>query len=212
MNLGAMVGRCEGGLHSRFCEEPLNEVLVGAEVRESKAIHRHTKVREAVLRGIRKHTKCSQDRQVPFLRFATAVTVVHQEHIGGEFRGECNGLALAGAEDTSQRCEWLPRRLNVQPFWSVGKPVSDRIRRPLLTQFGHDSGWDDGTSVQGRQHVHVFDQNQIAKRTCISDDNHSSGRSRSLSAASSSCRFCQRRALAAPSRSKSSMVYSSDTP
>jgi len=53
-------------------------------------------------RRIGEHAKRSQNDEVPPLRFATAVAVVHQERIGREFCGQSNGLALAWSEDTWQ--------------------------------------------------------------------------------------------------------------
>ena len=42
-------------------------------------------------------------------RFATSVTIIHQERIGREFSGESDGLALASSEDPFQRWKWLLR-------------------------------------------------------------------------------------------------------
>ena len=78
----------------RPCQQPLDELLVGAEIRLSKAIQGETKVCEAMLRGIGEHAQRAQDDELPLLCFAPAVTIVHQECIGRQFLSESNGLAL----------------------------------------------------------------------------------------------------------------------
>jgi hypothetical protein len=61
-----------------------------------------------MLSGIGQNSKSPEDNQIPPLRLTAALPIVHQEDIGGEFCGECNGLALSKAEDTSQRREQFP--------------------------------------------------------------------------------------------------------
>jgi hypothetical protein len=94
-------------------QQPLNESFAGPEVRLLKPAEGNGKICEIMLSGIGQNPKSPEDNQIPSLRFAAALSIVHQEDIGGEFRGERNGLALSRTEDTSQWGEQLPRTLNV---------------------------------------------------------------------------------------------------
>lgn len=193
-------------------EEPMHQFFACAKVGLSQAIEGNCKIGEIVLCGVGKNTERAQHGEVQSPRLDAGLSIVHQQHVGRQFCGDGDGLTFAGTENLSNGRKWLTWSLNVQPFRPVRQPCPDEIGRPFLVEFLDDSGWDDHASIQIVQDVDVFDQNEITKWACISDDNHSGRRSPSRSLASSSCRFCQRRALVSPSRSKSSMVYSSGTP
>ena len=83
------------------CEEPLNELNIGSEVRLAKTIQRDTQINQAVLGSVGEHAQRSQDGEVPFLRLASSVSVVHQERIGRQLGGQRNGLLLSSSEHIS---------------------------------------------------------------------------------------------------------------
>ena len=68
----------------QFCEQPLHKLLIGSEVRLTKAIERDTSVQESVLRGVREDAQRSHDGEVPLLRLASSIPVVHQQRVGRE--------------------------------------------------------------------------------------------------------------------------------
>ena len=99
-------------------QQPLHESFAGPEVRLLKPAQGDGKICEIMLSGIGQNSKSPEDNQIPALRLTAALPIVHQEDIGGEFCGECNGLALSRTEDTSWRLEQLHRTLHVYASFS----------------------------------------------------------------------------------------------
>lgn len=189
----------------------LHELVTGSEVCLPQATEGESKVSEAVLRRVVENSERSQDFDVLSLRFTATIPVVYQEH-SSQLGGERNCLSLPRAEDLGETFNWLAWSFNGEPRGRVGKPRPNHLGRPLLAELSQDSGWHHQPAVQTRQNMNMLDEEQIMQWACIGDDDHLGRRSRSRSAASSACRSSIKRALVAPSRSKSSTVYSSGTP
>ncbi len=130
-----------------------------AEVRPPHTVERDGKVGEAVFRRISKHTKRPHNGKISTLRFATSIAVVDQQGVRGKLLGEGDGSKLAGAEAVNN--QFSGRALDLQPVRRFGDPLLHNGGRLFLAEFTDHGRRDEYASVQCRQYVGVFYEDQI---------------------------------------------------
>jgi hypothetical protein len=86
------------------------------------------------------------------------VPIVHKQRVSRQFGRECNRVALAGSEPTTQVLTPLNWSLYLQPFGCGRQPVPHEVWSPLLIELRDDRGRHHHAPVERRQDMGVVNQ------------------------------------------------------
>jgi hypothetical protein len=155
--------------------EELNELSAGAEVCLHQPSDGIRKISKTMLGCKIENPQRALNGYVTPSSFMARRSVIGQEKIGSELLGKCNCLPLPEVENGWEHRQGETRLLYRDPFRKIFHPEADSFWAAFLRQFTEHAWRKHDCAIKDGQEMDFLDKHDVAKRTCIGNDDHCLG-------------------------------------